>query len=140
MRTLKLFAFLFALSLFFACSSQSTSESSANQTAPPAAKSIPFQDIGLAAFGEMTKAGDKIILDVRTPGEVAEGVIPGSMHIDIQSADFVNRIEELNKDKEYIVYCKSGGRSARASDMMSKVGFKKVYNLKGGYTAWSAEQ
>ena len=81
-----------------------------------------------------------IIIDVRTPGELASlGYIKGAEHMDIKSADFKDKIAALDKDKEYYVYCHAGGRSGSAKKMMDKLGFSKVYDLKGGITAWLGE-
>lgn len=79
------------------------------------------------------------ILDVRTPGEVAEGTIPGAVVIDINDPAFESKVNELDKTKPVYVYCKAGGRSARATDIMMKNNFSKVYNLDGGIMAWTEE-
>ena len=56
--------------------------------------------------------------------------------MDIQGPDFGKLLDSLNKDLPVLVYCKAGGRSGRAKDVMEKLGFAKVYNLDGGITAW----
>lgn len=76
------------------------------------------------------------IIDVRTDGEVAAGMIDGAVQIDISQADFKQRIEQLDKTKPVLVYCKSGGRSKNAQSIMQQAGFQEVHNLLGGYTAW----
>ncbi len=95
---------------------------------------------------EVTQAKDLIeakkittIIDVRTPGEVKQGKIEGSVNININDADFKEKIEALPKDQSYLVYCKSGGRSARAAKIMTEMGFEEVYNMKGGYGAWTSK-
>jgi rhodanese-related sulfurtransferase len=88
-------------------------------------------------FNEMISADkDAVLLDVRTPKEVADGMIPGAIVIDFTAPDFAGKISELDKEKTYFVYCKAGGRSSRAIEQMNGVGFKKLYNLEGGYDAW----
>jgi rhodanese-related sulfurtransferase len=77
-----------------------------------------------------------VLLDVRTPEEVAAGIIPGAVNIDFTAPDFAEKIAGLDKDKTYYVYCKVGGRSAKAIDKMKGTGFKSLYNLEGGYDAW----
>jgi len=85
------------------------------------------------------QAGDKspvpfMLLDVRTPGEYAEGHIPGATLIPIQV--LAERLSEVPKDKQVYVYCHSGSRSARASKLLAEHGFKNIENMKGGIVAW----
>lgn len=79
---------------------------------------------------------DIIILDVRTPQEVAEGQIENSSSINYYDADFNEKIQKIQKDKTVLVYCKSGGRSVKAARILSDLGQHKVYNLSGGIMAW----
>ncbi|MBS4035566.1 MAG: rhodanese-like domain-containing protein [Ignavibacterium sp.] len=79
---------------------------------------------------------NSVILDVRTKGEYAEGHIPGSKLIDIMSPAFLQEIEELDKSKNYYVYCRSGNRSYHAGMAMLRVGFQTVYNLQSGILDW----
>ena len=79
-----------------------------------------------------------VVLDVRTKAEVAEGIIPNAINIDIyQGQDFIFDLEELDKEKNYYVYCRSGNRSAQASAIMNQLGFENAYNLVGGITEWT---
>lgn len=99
-----------------------------------------FQNIDADKFREKTANKDKaLILDVRTPEEYADKHIPGSVNINIQDPDFQDKIDELPDDKEYLVYCRSGGRSARACVMMASQGFENLYNLEGGILEWNGE-
>jgi thioredoxin len=79
----------------------------------------------------------KQIIDVRTPEEFNAGNITQAQNINIYDADFESKIEALDKNTPIFVYCKSGGRSANASQLLQEKGFKKVYELKGGMMAWS---
>lgn len=79
---------------------------------------------------------NSVILDVRTKGEYAEGHIPGSKLIDIMSPTFLQEIEQLDKSKNYYVYCRSGNRSYHAGMAMLRVGFQTVYNLQSGILDW----
>jgi len=82
-----------------------------------------------------------IVLDVRTQNEVSEGIIPKAKHIDIlQPQRFVDQIKELDKDKSYYVYCRVGGRSAQACEIMKQLGFNQTYNLIGGISEWTGER
>jgi len=79
---------------------------------------------------------DAIVLDVRTPEEVNQGTLPNAMVINFYDKDFQEQVATLDKNKTYFVYCKSGGRSAKACNELKKAGISKVYNLDGGITAW----
>ena len=70
-----------------------------------------------------------ILLDVRTAEEYSSGYIPNSINIDVLSSDFKSKIELLDKNKEYLIYCRSGNRSAIASSIMATNGFIEIYNL-----------
>lgn len=83
------------------------------------------------------KGPNGIILDVRTPGEVAQGKIPGSMAMDFYASDFLTKVNELPKDKEIYLYCAVGARSQEAANLLIQQGFTKVYHLSGGIQAWA---
>lgn len=80
-----------------------------------------------------------VVLDVRTPGECAEGIQPSAIQMDIQNtAKFIHDLETLDKSKTYYVYCRSGGRSGQACMLMNAKGFK-TYNLNGGMMSWTGK-
>ncbi len=79
------------------------------------------------------------ILDVRTPEETAEGIIENAVEMDINGPDFSEQIKTLDKSVPVCVYCRSGGRSARAADMLTQLGYT-VYNLDGGFIGWTASR
>ena len=85
---------------------------------------------------------DAIIIDVRTPAEWAEGIIPNALMINIYSGqEFVDRINALeNKDANYYVYCRSGMRSHQACDYMNELGFTNAFNLNGGILQYAGEK
>lgn len=68
-------------------------------------------------------AGDATIVDVRTPEEFAAGHVAGAVNVDVQADDFDARIAELPTDGAYVVYCRSGNRSAQAVERMRDLGF-----------------
>ena len=70
-----------------------------------------------------------ILLDVRTAEEYSSGYIPNSINIDVLSPDFKSKIDLLDKNKEYLIYCRSGNRSTIASSIMATNGFIRIYNL-----------
>lgn len=83
--------------------------------------------------------GDDIqIVDVRENNEVAIGRIPNSIHIPL--AQVLTRMNEIDPNRETVVHCKMGGRSARAIDALQRSGFKgKLINLRDGIIGWSNE-
>lgn len=89
---------------------------------------------------KLSKDNNSVVLDVRTKEEVNEGIIPNAVHIDIyRGQGFIYEVDELDKNKNYYVYCRSGGRSAQACAVMNKLGFKNTYNLVGGIIEWQGE-
>ena len=80
---------------------------------------------------------NSVVLDVRTPDECSDGIIPSAINIDIYKGQgFIQAVEELDKSKNYYVYCKAGGRSAQACSIMNQMGFANTYNLEGGMMHW----
>ncbi|NQY06299.1 MAG: rhodanese-like domain-containing protein [Flavobacteriaceae bacterium] len=90
---------------------------------------------------QLSKDDNAFILDVRTEAEVEEGYIPNAIHIDFHLGQgFVDGVNELDKSKNYYVYCRSGGRSAQACAVMTQMcGFENAYNLLGGFMNWEGE-
>lgn len=84
---------------------------------------------------------NSVILDVRTQEEVEQGYIPNAKNIDIYDAShFMEEINKLDKEKNYYIYCKSGGRSAQACAVLDQMGFKNTFNLLGGFSEWKGER
>ncbi|MGC9516747.1 MAG: rhodanese-like domain-containing protein [Methanomicrobiales archaeon] len=79
---------------------------------------------------------DFIIIDVRTATEFNECHIKGSILLDYYSNDFKKQLNELDKDKLYVVYCRSGVRSKNAMEIMHLLGFQDVCNVLGGILRW----
>ena len=100
------------------------------------APATAFSDISAEQFDKLRKSEKTVVLDVRTPEEYKEGHIPGAVLIDFTSDDFAKEVAKLDKDKTYLVYCASGGRSARSCKKMAQLNFKSLYNLPGGIGAW----
>lgn len=119
--TFALFAFLFLIG--------------ANGFAQTAAKDS-IQVLSIAQFEKMATKKKSQILDVRTPEEVAEGHLAEATTVNFLSPDFTAQVAGLNKKGTYLLYCRSGSRTRKAADAMQKMGFKHVYMLEGGITAW----
>lgn len=80
--------------------------------------------------------GDLVVLDVRTPEEFAAGALPGAILIDINDPSFTSEVSELDTTQPYLVYCRSGNRSATAVEIMEDLGFSEIYELADGVQAW----
>jgi sulfur-carrier protein adenylyltransferase/sulfurtransferase len=86
----------------------------------------------------LDSGADIQLIDVREPDEVAIAKIPNSVHIPL--GQVVNRMSEIDPNRETVVHCKMGGRSARAIEALKRSGFTgNLTNLKGGITGWSNE-
>ena len=97
-----------------------------------------YTDLPVAAFDKMLSDDDSVqLVDVRTPDEFAEGHLPGAMNLDCQDERFLDGAKAmLDPARPVMAYCRSGRRSAAASEQLEKAGFK-VFNLLGGILAWS---
>jgi phage shock protein E len=80
------------------------------------------------------------LLDVRSPAEFAAGHLPGA--VNIPHGDLAARITELStaRERDVVVYCRTGVRSGQALEVLDKAGFKRLFHLKGDYTRWSEEK
>lgn len=79
---------------------------------------------------------EAIVLDVRTPGEFADGHIKGAINVDYRSDSFRTELAKLDRDATYIVHCRSGGRSGSAVPILSELGFNSIIHLDGGILGW----
>lgn len=86
--------------------------------------------------------GDPVValLDVRTPTEFADGHIEGAILIDYYSSDYVKRIQELDRQKTYLIYCRSGNRSGKSLAIFEKLGFRHAYHMDAGVIGWLREK
>ena len=82
---------------------------------------------------------DFVVLDVRTANEYNSGHIESAIMIDFYTDTFEAELSLLDKDKTYLIYCRSGNRSAQARDIMENLGFSVVYNMQGGFNDWVDE-
>ena len=98
-----------------------------------------MEEITPAELKQRLDKGDDIqIVDVREDNEVAIGRIPDSIHIPL--GQILGRMNEIDPNRETVVHCKMGGRSARAIDALQRSGYQgKLVNLKGGILRWSDE-
>ena len=86
---------------------------------------------------KMASIEDLQLLDVRTPKEYNAGHIGEAVLINFFDEDFVQQVEaKFDKNEPLMLYCRSGNRSAKATAKLKAIGFKEVYDLKGGYKTW----
>lgn len=131
MKNIKTIICLF-LSILFFTSCKSKQESNQNEES--------FKNLTVEEVIILLEANpDIIVIDVRTPDEIAQtGAIENSINIDFKASDFKEKISALDKDKEYILFCKSGNRSGQASKIMAVMGFSNINNLNNaGYEEFS---
>jgi len=94
-------------------------------------------DITAPELAERVKINHLKLLDVREPHELEISALPNAVNIPL--GQLASRLAELNSADDMVVFCKAGTRSARALELLSSAGFKKVKNLKGGINAWAKE-
>jgi rhodanese-related sulfurtransferase len=124
-----------SVSVAFSCNSTSTqvhAESTELQNA------IVTKNVSAEEFQKfITNRTNAIILDVRTPNEVAQGIIKNAVIIDFNDKNFQAELDKLDKSKPVLIYCRSGRRSGIAMSTLGDLGFSEVYNLQGGIIEWS---
>jgi rhodanese-related sulfurtransferase len=128
--------FIFALSAIFGGCAYITGEAI---VLPETTRSMPsVRDMSPEEVRDMRMMNRVFyqFVDVRTPQEYAGGHIDNAINIDYQAPDFKEKINSLDKNGSYIVYCRTGARSAAASKVMVELGFQNIINMTGGYTDW----
>lgn len=101
----------------------------------PSDGGVEYGDLTVQQAHELIQARTSlVILDVRTQEEYDEGHIEGTALIPV--GELATRLEELSRDDELLVYCRTGNRSSSAVSLLRDNGFTKIYHLKDGITAW----
>jgi rhodanese-related sulfurtransferase len=83
---------------------------------------------------------DVVVLDIRTPREFKTGHIRGAQLLDYYSSDFVDKLKRLDREKIYLVYCRSGNRSGKSLKIFNRLDFRRVYHLDTGVVGWLKEK
>ena len=113
----------------------------AGREAKPAERII--RDLTVEEAAELlrnnTDNPDFVLLDVRTPEEFADERLDKAVNLDYYARNFREELSRLDRDKLYLVYCRTGRRSGFALRMMDELGFKEAYNMIGGIVQWKAE-
>ena len=119
---------VFSILLFSCQPEKTTSDNSSSEVV----QKVSVKSIGATEFQNLSKEANSIILDVRTPEEVAQGKIPNAIVIDIYDSDFETKVTQLPKEKSILIYCSAGVRSAKAGEYLTANGYTSVYHLQGG--------
>ncbi len=117
-----------AIALLSGCSSQ---QSQVFKTISP--------DEAYRLIQENANNPDFVIIDIRTPQEYKAGHIPNAINIDYYSPTFKEKLDKLDKSKTYLIYCRTGHRTGNTMPVMKELGFQKVYEIRGGITAWASK-
>ena len=106
----------------------------------PAFAFAEIKNENVAKLEELIKSGKYTVINVRTKEEYDAGHIKGALNFDYYNDDFEEKIEEAlkDKDKPYIVYCRSGMRSLYSAEILEELGYTNVTNMKGGFLAWQS--
>ena len=101
-------------------------------------KSIDYQLLSPEDFSKTLQEEGILLVDVRTYEEYQAGFIEGAVNIDFKKNDFTQKMGYIGREIPVALYCRKGGRSAKAAEKLEELGFSKIYDLKGGYNAWQA--
>lgn len=80
---------------------------------------------------------DFVLLDIRTPEEVETGHLPGASNLDYRGASFEQDLGLLDRNLIYLIYCRTANRTGQAFDLMTQMGFTRIYDMQGGIRRWS---
>lgn len=135
---------LIMITLSYGCQPRpaSVKDTSEAVVTPPKTEKIKpsIQVLTPEQFAQKIKATEKAqVVDVRTVPEFEAGHLDQAININVSSADFAAQIKKnINPDQPVFVYCQVGGRSARAAKILADMGYTQIYDLAGGYQAWSS--
>ncbi len=130
MKTYKFLVFLCIATLF------SCKENNLAAQKPQVVQNGVIEKIAVADFKTKVEHETVQLIDVRTPREYNEGHIANAKNVNFYDANFLTQFEKFDKNKPIYLYCKSGGRSGKASTQLHDAGFTLVYDLKGGFAGW----
>ena len=109
-----------------------------------AATRATIQDLSARQFKQMldhhATDTDIVLLDIRTPQEFQAGHIRGAVLINYYASDFIDKLKALDREKTYLVYCRTGNRTGRSLPIFSRLGFQRVYHLETGISGWLREK
>ncbi len=102
---------------------------------------LNFTAVDPTLFQELYDTGEMTVIDVRTPQEIAEGkIFEDALEIDFYNENFKDKISKLDRNKKYLIYCRSGNRSGKGLQIFDDLGFMEAYDLAGGKLAWDKSE
>ena len=131
-----IFSLTLIAALGLASCGNAQSKEEVQQEATTSTSEVINKDVDVNEFEKLVAEGNGLLLDVRTNEEFASAHLKGATQIDFYASDFQDQLKKLDTETPVYVYCRSGGRSGNAANIMKGMGFKAVYNLEGGITAW----
>lgn len=132
---------LVVLAIAAACGSSADGDAAPNAGTDTITATDAFPGVRLVSPDEaeaVRAADDVVVLDVRTAAEFEAGHLPGAILIDFHGEDFVEQLAALDLSERYVLYCRSGNRSAATSGLMDDMGFVDVLEVDGGVLAWES--
>lgn len=123
-------SYLFFLFLFIACSSNTETNTLSNTDGKTSISQFKTK---------IASVSTPQLVDVRTPEEFSRGSLDGAINMNFRSNDLDNQLNTLDKSKPVFIFCQSGGRSGKCYKKMKDMGFSEVYDMEGGYGAWSKQ-
>lgn len=117
------------------CATAFADDGPATPTTAPSTQPAGVEKIDIETFESLRADATQVVLDVRTPGEYAQGHVPGAINVPMGKT-FDEAIASYDKSKPYLVYCHSGKRSFLATKRMQELGFEHLRNFRGGIAAW----
>ncbi len=99
-----------------------------------------LKPITALALSDSLKKASQLLVDVRTPQETEKGYIEGATFINFYDSDFVEQLNNLDKNRTVYVYCQASGRSKKAAEILIGAGYSRVYYLSGGIMDWQKSE
>lgn len=122
--------FPLALLVSLAGCGQPSSSSSADEGA------VKYMD-SKTSYTELQKGA--VALDIRTPQEYTGGHLAEALHIDWYGSEFASKVEKLDRDQTYVVYCATSNRSRKAVERMAQMGFQNLILMTDGFQGWRSK-
>jgi len=131
---------LVTVGVLTACSQAEAPQAQAQPAPSEVQKSVEMQVTHVDAAGAlatMRARPDLVVIDVRTPGEFAAGHIDGAINIDFRNINFATEIAKLDSAQDYLIHCRSGGRSTASLQQFKAQNFSHIIHMDGGILGWN---